>query len=422
MRSFLANQNLFAVSAGLKETALNTAQTLDTSMLIATANMIGIEPRTEDNSNEANGKEEPDVIYNLGNLSSGPLDFERAQAQHFAFLYAFGLGVDVPSAWGTGYQHLITPIADNFNHPSFTGAQRIGSTVFKKRFASLFVDGIKATFAKDSWAKVNATIKGTGQSDKSITSELITAAFSAASLTLAASPVQGALPADRLNSIHQVRVKVPATGEWQDVAVTAVSGATPAVLTVVAAGIAATSTTFEVLYSPTEAAWATFPARIVETPLRVTDLVVNIGGQWNGTAILGGHAMSSEIESIEHSLTNNLKTEFRAGGSTNYANSVFREGRVQTLSLDRQARDYIMQQKLDSGEYFAVSMKATGVEFETGKNYYVWLIFPRCSLMKAPLKVNGKLLGETGDLKVLEDGTYGSIIVKVGNKVSAYAA
>jgi hypothetical protein len=151
-------------------------------------------------------------------------------------------------------------------------------------------------------------------------------------------------------------------------------------------------------------------------------LVVNIGGKWNGSAILGGHAMSSEIESIEHNIANNLKIEFRPGGTGNYANSVYREGRVQTLSLDRQLRDYLMQQKLDTGEYFAVSMKATGAEFETGKAYYAWLIFPRCGLLKAPLKVNGKLMGETGDLQVLEDGTYGSVIVKVGNKVAAYAA
>jgi hypothetical protein len=422
MRNFIANNNLFAVSAGLKETLLNTAQTLDTSMLIALANVISNEPRTENNSNEATGKEEPDTIYNLGWQSGGPCDFEKAQAQHFAFLYAYALGVDVPAAWGTGYQHLITPIADNFAHPAFTGAQRIGKTIFKKRFSSLFVDSVKATFAKDSWAKLSGTLKGTGKADNSIVSELITAAFNATSLTLAANGVQGSTADERLNSIHNVRVVVPSTGEYQDVVVSAASSATPGVLTIVAPGVAATSTTFEVLYAPTEAAWGTFPARIVEPPLRVTDLVVNIGGKWNGSAILGGHAMSSEIESIEHNIANNLKIEFRPGGTGNYANSVYREGRVQTLSLDRQLRDYLMQQKLDTGEYFAVSMKATGAEFETGKAYYAWLIFPRCGLLKAPLKVNGKLMGETGDLQVLEDGTYGSVIVKVGNKVAAYAA
>ena len=83
-RSFLANNNLIAVSAGLKETALNTAQTLDTSLLVAIANMIANEPRTEDNASEANGKEEADIIYNLGWLSSGTFDFEKCQAQHLA--------------------------------------------------------------------------------------------------------------------------------------------------------------------------------------------------------------------------------------------------------------------------------------------------------------------------------------------------
>jgi hypothetical protein len=113
--------------------------------------------------------------------------------------------------------------------------------------------------------------------------------------------------------------------------------------------------------------------------------------------------------------------EFRVGGTGTYANSALRQGRLQTIKLNRQARDFIIQQKIADVEYFGVQMKATGAEFETGKNYYVDLVFPRCAVQKAPLSVSGKILAEAGDLVVMQDDTYGSVRAEVANKVAAYA-
>jgi hypothetical protein len=58
-----------------------------------------------------------------------------------------------------------------------------------------------------------------------------------------------------------------------------------------------------------------------------------------------------------------------------------------------------MQQKIIDNEYFGVQMTATGAEFETGKNYYVDIVFPRCAVLNAPLKINGNVLGEEGDCR-----------------------
>lgn len=499
MKNYLADYNLLAVSANAKETALNTEQTLDTSMLVAKSNIIQLDPRREDNRDELTGKEEPDEVYDLGAFSGGTMDFEKAQAQHFAFGYSFALGVSTPSAWGGGHKHVITP-TDDMDLPSLTAAMRLGSTILKRRLASMFIDQLTATFAKDSWAKVSLALKGTGKYTDNVETELKTAAFNATSLTLAAHAVEGGDAATRLDNVHQVRVLVPNSGEYQDVTVSAVSGATPAVLTisspatavaiaglskaaacvvtwtghglvstdkVTIAGITqaewsvlnathvitkltadtfsipvntsgyvlaydpgtdpgtiieATDAVYEILYVPDEAAWCSFPARVSEPPLRVTDLVVVQGGKWDGTNFLGGHSMSAEIESIEHTINNNMLIEFRPGGTGDYASYAIRQGRAQTLTLNRQARDFILQQRVKDNEYFGVKLIATGSEFETGKNYYVEIIFPRCNVLKAPLSVNGKILAEAGDLIVLQDDTYGSIIVTVGNEVDAYAA
>lgn len=421
MKNILANYDLWAVSANAKQTALGTEQTLDTSLLIDRTNVPVLDPRRETNADELTGKEEPDTVYDLGALSSFAKTFPKAQAQHFALAYAYGLGLDTPSAWGTGYDHLITPI-ESLYLPFFTGAFRAGKTIFKRRFADLHVNQITSTFAKDSWAKLALDIKGTGKYADNMHKEIVNAAYNATSLTLAANAVQGADAATRLDNVHQVRVQVPTTGEWVDVVVTAVSGATPAVLSITAPGGAATLVDYEILYTPTEPAWCTFPSRIIEPPLRVTDVVLKLGGLWNGTTLLGGHTLSDEIESVEHTLNNDILTEFRMGGTGSYANYAIRQGRTQTLKLNREARDYILQQRIVDNEYFTVYLKCTGAEFETGKNYYARLIFPRCNVLKAPLSVNGKFLAEAGDLVVLEDDTYGSVIVNVGNKVAAYAA
>lgn len=421
MRNYLADYDLIAVSANLKETAINTEQTLDTSLLVAKSTVFQLETRREDNKEELTGKEEADTVYDLGALASGTLDFEKAQSQHFGFGYAFALGTRSVSAYGTGYKHVITPTSDMFL-PSFTLGQRLGSTILKRLFASMHIDGLKATFAKDNWAKLTLDCKGTGKYTDNLVKETITAAFNATSLTLASLTVAGSTAAERLDNIHQVRVLTPSTGEYAEVTVTAASGASPSVLTISAPGGAATSTTYEVIYVPTEAAWCTFPARVTEPPLRVTDLVVVVGGKWNGSSFLGGKTISSEIESIEHSIANNLAVEYRVGGTGTYANYALRQGRAQTLTLNRQLRDFVLQQRMKDNEYFGVHMKATGAEFETGKNYYVDVVFPKCNVLKAPISVSGKVLAEAGDLVVLQDDTYGSVRVEIANKVATYAA
>ena len=421
MKNFLANYNLLAVSANAAETAINTEQTLDTSLLVDKSTIISLTPKRESNKDELTGLEEADTIYDLGNLANSTLPFSKAQAQHFGFGYAFALGSRSVAAYGTGYKHTIIPTS-SMDLPGFTGAQRLGSTIMKRRFASLYVDQLTATFAKDSWAKLSLGIKGTGKYTDNMFKENVTAAYNATSLTLAAKGVEGATAGLRVDNIHQVRVLVPATGEYVDVVVTAVSAATPAVLTIVAPGVAATSTTYEVLYTPTESGWMTFPSRVVEPPLRVTDLVITLGGKWSGTAFLGGRSLSQEVDSIEHVINNNLTVENRPGGTGSYANYAIRQGREQTLKLTRQMRDFILQQRIVDNEYFGVRMKATGAEFETGKNYYVDVVFPKCAVLNAPISVGGNELSEAGDLQVLQDATYGSVLVEIANKVTAYAA
>jgi hypothetical protein len=420
-RSFLADFDLLAVSANSAETALNTEQTIDTSLMVAKENIIQSDQRRESNVDDLTGKEEPDTVFDLGDFAGGTIDFNRGEAQHFALLLSYGLGISTPSAFGGGFKHVITPTSSSCP-PSMTLAMRLGQTIFKKRFASMFVDSITAKFERDSWATISAELKGTGKSESTITKETVNDTFDSVALTLAANGVEGSTAQERLDNVHSIRVIDPVGGQWDEVVYTAVSAATPAVITIVAPGVAMTATDYEILYAPVEPAWATFPARVTETPLRVTDLTLNIGGKWSGTALTGGRTLAEEVNSIEYNLQNNMLIEFRIGGTGAYANFAIKQGRAQTLKLDRQLRDYLLQQKMADNEDMVVYMKATGAEFETGKNYSVEIVFPKCNVLKAPITVDGKILAEAGDLIVLEDTTLGSVRCEVANVVATYAA
>jgi len=425
IRSNMATHNLIAVSANTAETAINTEQAPDTTMLCAIGDVINAEPRRETNDGEAHGKEEPDVIYDLGSLAGFAMNFEKAQPQHFAFLNAFGLGVSVPTTAGDGKLHTITPIDGDLDlsrsNPSFTAAERLGKTIVKKRFASFFVDSIVETYAKDAWCKIVGTIKGTGKVTNNITEEIVNAYIDGTSLTLVANGVEGSTAALRLQNVQRIRVEL-ATGVWTEVAYSAVSAAPPAVITITPPGGTHTLKNFKILYIPTESGWMTFPSRVTETPLRVSQMTMMLGGAWNGSAFQGGRALQAELKSLEWTLNNNIAIEFKPGASGLYASSALRAGRAQKVKVNKEFRDYILQQHIDDNDTFGIYVLAQGALYD-GSNYYqVEKIFPKVGVLTSPITVDGKRLAEAGDIQVLEDDTYGSVITRVKNLQASYAA
>ena len=430
MRTFFATHDLLAVSANLKETALNTEQTLDTGMLCDLGALIAYDRRRESNADEAIGKEEADTLYDLGALASLDLSFSKMQAQHAGLIIAYALGSISTAAAGTGYKHTITPIAGDLDasrsNPSFTMAMRYGKHLLKQRFASALIDSFTLSLKKDSWAQIKASVKSTGKRTTNITEETVNAAYNTTTLTLAANAVAGSTAQERLDNVHFIRAQVPSTLEWKDVSFSVVSAATPAVITIVAPGGVATLVDYKIIYNIAESgdyAWCSFPSRVVEPPLRVTDFSIKFGGKWNGTTLLEGHTMQAEIKSLEWTFTNGIKPEFVPGaGSGVYANRALRDGRTQKISLGRDFRDYIVGMRADLTDTFVLYALAEGSVYDTPHKYTVEIIWPKVGVLAAPQNLDGKRLGEAGDLVVFEDDTYGSVIVNCKNKVATYAA
>jgi len=425
MRSWRATHNLLAVSANTMETAINTEQTLDTSMLVDMSDVANLEPRREDNADELTGKEEADTIYDLGNLASIPFTFNKAQPQHLAFIFAYALGTISTSAAGTGYEHVVTPISGDVDAyrsvPSFSAAMRYGQTVLKRLFASMFIDSFSATFARDDWVKITAAAKGTGKITDNVYEETLAALDNAVSLTLAANGVEGATAQARLDNMQRIRIAL-AAGTWTEVVYSVVSDASPAVITIASAGGAGDSKSYKLLYIPTEAGWMSFPSRVVETPLRVSEVTFKLGGTWDGSDFNGGRELDAEVNSIEWNFNNDLEVMFSLGADGAYANRCFRPARTQILKLDREFRDYILQNHIDSNDTFGVEILAEGAVYDSPHKYQSRIVFPKVGVITAPLSVGGKRVAEVGDLGVMEDDTYGSVITKTKNLQSTYAA
>ena len=241
IRNFLATHNLLAVSARQQEVAMNTEQALDTTLLVDLNTVLNYQALKNPNREELTGKEEADRLHDFGGKVVGTLSFSRAQPQHFAFLLGYGLGeVATTPAGASGYRHTILPRSGEVDvarsNPSFTAAMRFGRQVMKRRFASCFIDQIRMDFARDGWAKINGTVKGSGKVVDNTQVEEVAAADNATSLTLAANGVAGETAAERLSNVQAVQVLNPVTSAWEEVAYQAVSGAVPGSLTLLRRG------------------------------------------------------------------------------------------------------------------------------------------------------------------------------------------
>jgi len=431
MRSEFANDILIAVSANPRETAINTEQTLNTGMLCDMTSIPDLEARRENNADEAKGKEEPDLLYDLGGLSKMKMRFPRMQAQHMAFIGSYGLGASSSVEAGTtGWRRTILPITGDLDaarsNPSFTLGARLGKHLEKRLYASEFVTSFDLTMERDSWAVLEADLNGTGKITTNNFKESVTAAFNATSLTLAANGVAGANAQERLDNVHYIRVLHPTTGEWIDVVYSAVSAAAPAVITIAAPGGVATSTQYQIIYNIVETgayAWCAFPNRVEEYPLRVSDFAVKIGAKWDGSALTGGHPMAAEINSMKWHCECGPVPDFTSGGGTYlFANRALRSPRVQTVTLDRRFLDTILARRFADIEYFTLHAKAEGAEYEAGHKYTVEVLFPRVSVKGRPVSIGDKnRLSEGVEFDIFQDDTFGSVLLWTKNKVQNYA-
>jgi hypothetical protein len=422
MRSYRVTDNRFAISK--EETSFNAGAAADISLMAAEGDMITIEPKTEDNLAEMNGKEEADLLYENGQTASTSHTFDKARPHHFgaAFFYGFSGQASVEAA-GSGYQHTFLPLVGDIDaRRSLRTLSIFGrcSDIVDRQFDGAIVDGWTASFAKDAFVKLTMNYKMSGKVTESVRQDSITAADNATSLTLSHG-VHGDTDQERLDSIHAARYQ-HSDGYYAPVVYSAVSSDTSAgVLTIVPPGSSGDDRTYDVTYAY-HGGRLTFPALISEKPLRCSAVKLFFGGMWDGTNFLGGRQPICELKSIECGYNNNAMFEFCMGENVPYATRVWRDARTQTLKIDREMRDYLSRKMKENQEYFGAHIIAEGEYYDSPHRYQVEIIYPRLAIKGITESVDGKRLSESLELAVLQDDTHGSIIGRVKTLVPAYTS
>jgi len=420
-RDYSSTHNLCAVSTD-PETETMPTRNVDLLLLSSMNDTPSIIRNRLTNSDEKTGDEEPSRIYETISRFEMPLTFERAQAQHFAFLFFFGLGA-IAKEENTGYAvNTMTPLEKDYNDryplPSFTLKTREGDTVGMTTYSGVFVDELTARFETDSFAKLTAQLKGTGmQSNPLRREEFVVNGNANLEIDLSGKPVLDG----KHENIHKVEVYVG--NAWREVSIESLStnGATLNIYPR-AELQEGTDYTYRVYYL--ENSFASVGGNIpetplFETPLFISDVQVRAGGAWNGVSFEGGHAIDTDLKSLEYNLNNQLRFEtgFNAVGS--YANRVYREGRTQTIKMDKNANELLLRAYHDYNEEIGLRIKAEGADIPNTESakYALEMIFPKVGFTSHERSTNDKVNAESLSLTVLKTRWWPSVIVKVTTKL-----
>ena len=440
-RNYQATKKQIAVSAYLKETAMNVPQTLDVTFIMLMTSIINLTQRSEDNSDHSTGEEEATNLYLLGFRAEYTMEHTRAMAQHFAFLLSYAMGNTVSSVVtdtnNEVYDHVIT-LMTGFescakSNPSFTAGQVL-SEIRSERIYSNFVKKVTETYNMDDFVQISADISATGAHDTNVDKETITALDDVAQLTLSSgNTVSGATEEERIGNIDYIRVIDTVNGQYvyvDNTTITGCTGADPSVIdfTNPLSAPATASTTWEVLFLEDNAALDSLPAINDEYPLRTTNLSMIHGGKYVSGDVEGGHTVDGEIKNMTVTYENeNLDVQSAPGGTSDAANRAVRHGRIHEITFNQDFINNLIQQGYTDGDIFAVKLVAQGTTpLEHGGSATVYptitTIFPQVKISIADKAVDGKLLAENVTFKPLGDATNGARTTTVRNKIAAYAA
>lgn len=409
------NYNILSVSS-LAETAINTAQTCDMSLLVGMGDIANFEARKEVNDKQATGLSGPDRVYDLGRTGKMSWNFDMLKPVEAIMMAAYCMGKVTTTAAGTGYLHTVEELEDDYEMgirglPTFTMCDRLGKTVAARRWYSAAIPSCSFNFTRDQWVKGKAEVVTSGKFDSAFIEEVVAALDNVTALTLAANAVLGADAQERLNNVQYVHVLY--NGGERYLTPTAVSDATPAVITIPSLGGAGGTVSYTVKYAASPApTWTTYPPAIEESALRVSDLCVVLDGTWNGTEFVGGTPLGSRLDSFDLSLKNDLKMEFTACAGGAYAGRCLKGVLDAEIKLASDMYDELLDETERSNKYFGIWALCEGVEYDTGHKYTFEIICPKCVLMTVDTKDKDKRLSQDSNVKVLAPAGYSKVIIR----------
>ena len=171
------------------------------------------------------------------------------------------------------------------------------------------------------------------------------------------------------------------------------------------------------------------PSVVGESYLRYGDVNFNRGGSLSGSVSAGDLAVGgsptsfrADLLSFDWTIDNEAKTFYEMGDSSGYVTRAERGDRFQqTLTAILEMQDDSHKSGLVNGTEYVLHIPVTGATILNGSfNYSCDLIFPKVVYKEAKKDRDGEVVTVNAEFQILEDITYGSVIVKVINEQTGY--
>jgi hypothetical protein len=172
------------------------------------------------------------------------------------------------------------------------------------------------------------------------------------------------------------------------------------------------------------------PALFAESYLRYGDANFTLGGTLSGSvaagslAISGGDSFKVHLKSFEYSVESSANPIYEIGDNSGHVTRVERGDRWKhALSATLEMQDDTHKTSLLNGTAYVLNIPIVGSVIASGSGtqfYTADLIFPRVVYREAKKGVDGRVVKVDAKFEVLEDNTYGSVIVRAVNKVTGY--
>jgi len=426
-----------------KQADAETVATLDKAILFDEGSQLTVSDQREHNQGEKTGHVEPTRIDINEKSLSGNLAIKKSQPDALAwgFAFAFDNHSEAATPGGNGYDHTSELVAYPNEPAYFTLAHRKGEIADMQRFIGCAMNGLSLALSRGEYMGLSIDPLGIGLANSQRVTEIISAVDTGSGtvdlvlsyklLEMAASP-----------DLDHVTIWADTEGAGETAGPSVLLAAVSMVnatktLTVATTGVAGTWN-FYVSYmadsSEANFTWADVSAitTIDEFKMKMKDIKLTMFGQYDGTAkdIVGGQAASCEVDSVNYSFNGNhaVRQCFRTGATPqDYAGGIDTGDYLQTITVERRVKDYLLAIAKDKNLYFSLKLSAVGPEYDAvnSENYQFDLIIPRLGVLEKPMQVNDKKWVEAGNLVVLKDKnnpTFPTCVVKVRNQVSGYLA
>lgn len=164
-----------------------------------------------------------------------------------------------------------------------------------------------------------------------------------------------------------------------------------------------------------------------ESYLRFGDIEFQRGGALSGSvaagtlAVAGGTSFKSELRSFEASVNNGAEAIHEFGDASGFVTRFeFADRKEHTLTAELEFQDDGHADALRNGTEYVLNIPIIGATIETTFKYTINLFYPKVVYEEVSKSRDGNKLIVSANFKVLEDTTFGSIIVEIMNKQTAY--